>query len=155
MGVFTDLRGAATRVVPTPVEECFALLAAVDRYPDWYPEAVRDVDVLERDPAGRPQKARTHLHLSWGPVVKEFDLVFAVALEPSTAVSLTKVSDAPSQQRFDVAWRLGEQRGTRLALDLRATLDVPRFLPLGGIGDAIANGFVGAAARALAPAAPA
>lgn len=45
-----------------PLEECFALLAAVDRYPDWCPDVVRQVEVLDRDAAG--ESNRCHLKVA-------------------------------------------------------------------------------------------
>ncbi|HYZ79621.1 MAG TPA: hypothetical protein VE571_00050, partial [Solirubrobacteraceae bacterium] len=117
--------------------------------PEWYPDVSREVDVLERDPDGQARRARTKLHLSWGPVVRDFDLKLGVALEPLTRVRLARVSDAPSTSTFEATWRVHEAGATELGIELRATLDVPRFMPLGGIGDAIAAGFVEAAARRL------
>jgi Polyketide cyclase / dehydrase and lipid transport len=66
------LHGTATEVVAAPLDQCLALLEAVDRYPTWYPEVVRDVEVLDRDPSGQPTRARTKLHVSRGPLVKDF-----------------------------------------------------------------------------------
>ncbi len=150
-----DLHGTASAVVAAPLDRCRALLEAVDRYPLWYPEAVRDVDVLERDPSGRPTKARTKLHLARGPLVKDFDLVLAVVAEPPGTVRLTRVADAGSS-RFGVTWHLRDDDGTRIDLELAATMSVPRFIPVGGIGDTIADGFIGAARRALeSPSGPA
>ena len=143
-----DLDGTATAVVPAPLDRCRALFEAVDRYPEWYPDAVREVDVLERDPTGRPTKARAKLHLAWGPVVKDFDLVLAVVSEPPGPVRLTRIADAGSSQ-FAVTWGLRDDGGTRIDLDLTASMSVPRFLPVSGIGDAIAGGFISAATRAL------
>lgn len=143
-----DLNGTATAVVAAPLDRCRALLEAVDGYPGWYPEAVRDVEVLERDPTGRPTKARAKLHLARGPLVKDFDLVLAVVSEPPGTIRLARIADAGSSQ-FRVTWRLREDRGTRIDLDLTASMSVPRFIPVGGIGDAIADGFIGAATRAL------
>jgi hypothetical protein len=145
-----DLHGTATRTVAAPTTECLKLLRAVDRYPGWYPEAIREVEVLERDAGGHPRRARTKLHLSWGPVVKDFDLILGIEVEPPATVRLARISDHPSANTFDVVWHLREDRTTHVDLQLRAALDVPRFLPLGGIGDAIASGFVDAAARRLA-----
>ena len=151
LAVIKNLRGAATQLVPAAPDQCLALLEAVEAYPDWYPEVVREVDVLEREPSGQARRARTKLHLSRGPVVKDFDLVLAVIVQRPRTVRLTKVSDHPSQQQFDVAWNVQPDAGaTRIDLELQASLGVPRFLPLGGIADAIAGGFVSAAARALA-----
>ena len=164
-----DLHGTASAVVPAPLDRCRALFEAVDRYPDWYPDAVREVDVLERDHTGRPTKARAKLHLVWGPVVKDFDLVLAVVSEPPGPIRLTRIADAGSSQ-FAVTWGLRDDGGTRIDhggtridhggtridLNLTASMSVPRFLPVGGIGDAIADGFIGAATRALkSPSGPA
>jgi hypothetical protein len=144
-----ELQGTATTLVGAPLEACLAVLGAVDRYPDWYPDVVQRVDVLERGPDGAPTRVRTKLHLAVGGIVKDFDLVMAVVVSPPGNVDLTRVADHGSQQRFDVSWRLRRQQRTRLDLDLRAALNVPRFLPLGGIGDSIASGFVAAASRRI------
>jgi hypothetical protein len=127
-----------------------AFLAAVDRYPDWYPEVVKEVSVLERGGDGRPSKVRTKLHVMAGPVAKDFDLAMAVDVEQLDAVKLRRVSDTGSEQTFDVTWHLRDEAGTRLDLALNANINAPRFLPLGGIGNSIANGFVAAATAAIA-----
>jgi ribosome-associated toxin RatA of RatAB toxin-antitoxin module len=145
-----ELRGTAADVVAAPLAECFALVEAVDRYPSWHPEVVREVEVLERDAEGRPHRVRTKLHVARGPLVKDFELVMAVVAEPPEILKLTRVSDRPSDQSFDVAWRLREGAGTRMTVDLSANLNVPRFLPLGGIGNSMAEGFIRAAKDALA-----
>jgi hypothetical protein len=146
-----ELSGTATAAVAAPAEECLALLAAVDRYPIWYPEVVRSVDVLERDGAGQPTRARTKLHLSQGPLSKDFDLDMAVAVRAPSTVRLARVPNEPGdEERFEVTWYVDAPANAQIRLELRANLSVPRFLPLGGIGDAVADGFVNAAARALA-----
>ncbi len=150
-----DLQGTASAVVAAPLDRGRALLEAVDRYPTWYPETVREVQVLERDPTGRPTKVRAKLHLARGPLVKDFDLVLVVVSEPPGTIRLTRIADAGSS-KFAVTWRLREERGTRIDLDLAASMSVPRFIPVGGIGDAIAGRFIDAATRALdSPSGPA
>jgi Polyketide cyclase / dehydrase and lipid transport len=145
-----ELQGTADSAVTAPVADCLTLLAAVDRYPAWYPEVVRSVDVLERDSSGQPVRIRTTLHLAQGPLAKDFDLVMAVAVEPPSQVRLTRVREDPSDaETFDVTWHIEAAAQTQIRLDLHANLSVPRLLPLGGIGDAVAEGFVAAAARAL------
>ncbi len=145
-----DLRGRAATVVPAPRGACLALLEAVDRYPAWYPAVVRQVEVLERDADGAPVRAHTKLHVSRGAIVKDFDLIMAVTIDRPSTIALAKVG--ASEQRFDVTWHLSDdpRDGTQIALDLFATLNVPRFLPVGGIGDSLAHGFVRAAGDALA-----
>lgn len=145
-----ELTGTASERVTVARDRCVAFLAAVDRYPDWYPDVVQEVDVLERDADGQPTRARTRLHVMAGPVARDFDLVMAVDVQRPDTVRLTRVSDSGSEQRFDVTWRLSEDEATRIELELYANINAPRFLPLGGIGDSIANGFVTAATAELA-----
>jgi hypothetical protein len=146
-----ELSGSARAPVPASPEASLALLAAVDRYPTWYPEVVRAVDVVEREPSGQPTRVQTKLHLAQGPLAKDFDLLMTVAVQPPSMVSLTRVPHEPSdEERFEVIWHVDGSAQTQIRLDLRADLSVPRFLPIGGIGDAVAGGFVSAAARALA-----
>ena len=142
-----ELRGTATALVPAPLERCLALVEAVDRYPDWYPEVVRSVEVLERGVGGVPSRARTELHVAVGPLTQDFDLLMAVTVEPPATVKLVKVGGSA---KFDVVWRLRAGESTRLSLELDANLNVPRFLPLRGVGDSIARGFVSAASAELA-----
>src|ERR1700753_1158517 len=122
-----DLRGAAATLVPAPLAQCLALVQAVDEYPVWYPEVVRAVEVLERDASGLPSRAQTKVHLSAGPVTKDFDLLMAVTAMPPATVKLGKVG---GNAKFDVIWRLAEREKTRIELVLNASLDAPRFLPL-------------------------
>ncbi len=142
-----ELRGVASALVPTPLPQCLALLQAVDEYPVWYPEVVRAVDVRERDAYGVPTRAQTALHISVGPVTKDFDLLMAVTVEPPAIVKLAKVG---GDAKFEVVWRLTEGDATRIELELDASLDVPRFLPLGDVGNSVAQGFVSAASAELA-----
>src|SRR3984885_11105674 len=116
-----ELRGAATTMVPAPLAQCLALVEAVDGYPDWYPEVVRAVEVVERDADGLASRAQTKLHLSVGPMTKDFDLLMAVTVEPPGTVKLAKVGGTA---KFDVIWRLTEAEGTRIELALDASLDV-------------------------------
>lgn len=127
-----------------------SLLTSVDRYPNWYPDVVKEVEVLERDDQGRPTKAHTKLHVQHGPITRDFDLTMAVEVDPAGTVKLSRIPHHGSDgEKFEVAWRVSGASPTRIAVDLAANLDVPRFLPLGGIGDSIAQGFVSAATRQL------
>jgi hypothetical protein len=145
-----ELRGAASGTVDAPLGEAFALLAALEDYPRWHPDVVKHVEVLERGDDGQPRRARTALHVAYGPLVRDFNLVMAVTVEPERLVGLKRIphgSDDPEE--FAVTWRLEEPAGTRITLELLASLSVPRLLPVGGIGDSFARGFVDAAAREL------
>lgn len=142
-----DLSGNASATVAAPLASCLALVESVEGYPSWHPDVVRAVDVLERDASGTATTVHTELHLSQGPLSRDFDLVMAVDVQRPSAVRLTRIANDPNDdERFEVVWSLAERR---IALDLKARLAVPRFLPIGGIGDAVAQGFVTAAVRAL------
>lgn len=145
------LRGSATASVPAPIERCFELVAAVEGYPAWYQEVVRVVDVVERDRDGRASRARATLHVSRGPLVRDFHLTLALELAPPARVSLIRLPNAAGDpEEFEVRWRLAPQAsGTRIGVELEANLTVPRLVPVGGIGDAIAEGFITAAERAI------
>ncbi|HLY51002.1 MAG TPA: SRPBCC family protein [Solirubrobacteraceae bacterium] len=141
-----DLRGSAATDVAAPPEKCVALLAAVDGYPTWYPEVIREVDVLERDSEGVPRRARTTVHLALGPLANDFHFEIAVATAPSEVV-LSRVEEEPSDpERLEVRWQVAPGR---LSVDVSARLSIPRFLPVGGAGETVAQGFVEAARREL------
>ena len=146
-----ELTGSATGTTTASPEECLALLEAIDAYPTWTPDVVREAEVLERDGAGHPTRARTRLHVERGPLTRDFDLLFNVKVDGGGTVALTRIPHEPSdKERFDVTWKVGGGQSTRIELQLAANLDVPRFVPLGGVGDSMAADLVSAATRALA-----
>lgn len=144
-----DLQGTASALVSAPPATCLALLEAVDRYPIWHPEVVKQVEVLERDGQGRPMRISTTLHLERGPLAKDFVLLMGVVLDGLRTVRLIRLQDDPDEERFQVTWVVEGEGPTQLQLQLDATLSVPRVMPLGGVGDAVAEGFVAAAVAAL------
>jgi hypothetical protein len=144
-----DLHGKASAVVAAPVEKCVGLLAAIEAYPNWS-ENVREVEVLDRDASGQPTTVRTLLHVEAAGFDREFNLTMSVAVDPAGRVALTKVKADSEDPPFDVIWRVSEDAGTLIELDLDTALPVPRLLPLGGVGDSIAKSFVSAADKALA-----
>jgi hypothetical protein len=131
-----------------------ALLEDIDRYPTWHPDVVKQAEVLERDAEGHPTKAHCKLHVERGPMTRDFDLMMAVTVDPAGTVKLSRIPHEPSDgERFNVTWSVaGGNPSSRIQLDLLADLNVPRFIPLGGVGDEIAQGMVNAATRALASA---
>ncbi len=144
-----ELHGTATETVQTPREACFAFLAAIDAYPDWYPDGVREVEVLERGTDGQPTRVLTVLHVEVAGFNRDFKLTMNVEVDPDRSVALRKVKADTSDPPFDVIWSLSEQDGTLIQLALDTALPVPRLMPLGGVGDSIARSFVSAAERAL------
>lgn len=145
--------GEAAEVAGASLEDCFALVAAVDRYPEWCPDIVRAVDVLDRGADGRPSRVRMSMHVARGIIVREFNLFLAIVAQPPGSVELRRVVDHPTNQEFTATWRLRPAASTHLALELDAKLRVPWYAHAGGIGDTIAEGFVSAACQAL-PASP-
>jgi ribosome-associated toxin RatA of RatAB toxin-antitoxin module len=144
-----ELHGSAYSSVDARPDKCLALLEAVDRYPDWHPEVVQEVEVLASND-GHPTRVRAKLHLARGPLVKDFNLVMSVATDGRRQVKLTKVHDAHSgPEVFEVTWLVEDTGPTLIRLDLTASLEVPRFLPVGGVGDGVAEGFVAAAVKEL------
>jgi ribosome-associated toxin RatA of RatAB toxin-antitoxin module len=146
------LHGTASEVVAAPPGRCLALVAAIDTYPDWYAEGVREVEVLERDEAGQPTRALTVLHVEMAGFNRDFHLTMDVEVDPGGRVALRKVKADSSDPPFDVVWNISEQDGTVIELELDTALPVPRLVPLGGAGDSIARSFVAAARRALSQA---
>lgn len=143
-----ELRGEASATVSVAKDECIRFLAAVDAYPHWYPETVREVQVLERDSDGNPARVRAKLHIARGPLVKDFDLSGVVRVDPAGTVTLDRIAhDQDDRERFTVTWHFDEE--SRLGVELDANLSVPRMMPLGGLADAIATGFLQAAVDAL------
>lgn len=145
-----ELHGSASAAVDAPAVKCIALLEAVDRYPEWHPDVVKAVQVLARNDAGQPTRVRTKLHLVYGPLVKDFNLVLSEASDGIRQVKLTRVRDRDSgPEEFEVTWLVENPGPSVIRLELDASLDVPRFLPVGGVGDGMAEGFVAAAVKEL------
>ena len=144
------LHGNAQATVAVGIDECLGFLAALDAYPSWYPDVVREVEVVKTGKGGLPARAETKLHLSWGPVSRDLELLLAVRVERPGLVQSSHVSRGPSSgASFDATWRLEDRAGTELELELDATMPVPGLVPLGGVGDAFAEGFMEAAVRGL------
>jgi len=145
-----DLHGEATRTVSASQRACLDLLGDVEAYPRWYPQVVRAVEVLQRD-GDRVTRVRATLHAAVGPLNRDLDLVLGVSLDPDTVRLARELNERSDRERFEVLWRTHEDGSgqTRLALALDASLDIPRFVPTGGLAEQLASGFVDAAAREL------
>ncbi len=145
-----ELTGSASATTVASPADAIALLEAIEGYPSWAPDLVKAAEVLERDGEGRPSRARTTLHVERGPLTRDFNLLFVVTVDPSGTIKLNRIPHETSdKERFDVTWRVAGGQTTRIELQLAANLDVPRFVPLGGVGDSMAGDLVNAAKRAL------
>lgn len=146
-----ELSASASDIAPAPIERCFALVADVERYPDWYPAGVKKVEVLERGDDERPRLVDTVLAVGDGPLHMDFNLQMAVATTEPESVDLSRVKkDAADGELMVVSWALGAAAaGTDLTVGLRAALNLPPFLPVGAIAQSVANGFLAAALERL------
>lgn len=145
-----ELSGTAGAPASAPVDRCVTVLADVENYPLWYPAVVREVHVLERD-NDHASRVQATLHVAVGPIARDLSLLLDVVRQ-GEEVTLTRVSKEPSDpERFVVHWRVepGDGADARIVLHLDAALDVPRLVPLGGVGDGLAEGFVAAAVKAV------
>ncbi|MGN6872688.1 MAG: hypothetical protein ACTHMY_30230 [Solirubrobacteraceae bacterium] len=146
-----ELTGNASATTAASPAECLALLEAIDAYPSWAGDVVKEAEVLERDGAGHPTRARAKLHVERGPLTRDFDLTLDVKVDLGGTVTLSRIPHQSSdKERFDVIWKVGSAQSQRIELQLGANLDVPRLVPLGGVGDSMAADLVNAATRALA-----
>jgi ribosome-associated toxin RatA of RatAB toxin-antitoxin module len=145
------LRGAAAARTAATAEACFDLVTALEKYPSWYPDVVRGVSALRRGPDGHAIEADVTLRLAIGPLKNDYGLRMAVSRRRGDEVILTRLPDDESdQEQFRVTWRFGQDDAfTDIRLEIDAYLDVPRMVPLGGLGDRLAAGFIEAACNAL------
>ena len=147
-----ELTATATGASPAAIERCYGHLLDVERYPDWYPDGVKRVEVIERNADGTAAKVDAVLAAVAGPLRKEFDVRLAVEPEPPTLIALARVADdRGDHEALTITWLLrdlGEQ-GTEINVELGARLDVPLFLPIDPVAREVANGFLQAALQSF------
>jgi len=145
-----ELQGSASTEIELPPEDCFALLASIDLYPGWF-EVVRDVEVLEREPGGLPSLARVELHVPQSPFGTEFSFTVAVHANHPESMRFVKLADGPADRdRLEISWRMRENAVTEIDFEFDAAMSfVPGYLPVGSVGDAIAEAILGAATNAF------
>lgn len=145
------LHGSASASTAASLEACLDLLKTLDGYPTWYPEVVREVTVLERGQDGAVSRARVKLHVAFGPLEKDLELLVSLTVDPPSSVVLARVPHSVSDsEEFEVRWRIEDGAERQLTVELHASLEVPRFLPVGQLADSFAKGFAEAAAGAVA-----
>jgi ribosome-associated toxin RatA of RatAB toxin-antitoxin module len=147
-----QLSATATGVAATPIERCYEHLLDVERYPQWYPDGAKKVEVLTRDDAGAASTVDAVLAAVAGPLRKDFPVRLAVEQTRPTRIALARVADdRGDHEALTIAWGLrsldGEQ--TELTVELGASLDVPPFLPIDPVAREVANGFLQAALKSL------
>jgi ribosome-associated toxin RatA of RatAB toxin-antitoxin module len=145
-----DLSASASGRTHAPVDDTYGLLSDFESYPDWFPEGVKSIQVLERDPDGHASRLQARLHTSSGPVQRDFDMEMTTTLRQPDLVELKRVpNENRDREEMVVSWRLTSGPQTLVAVDLRAKLDLPGFLPVGGLAQGMADRFLQAALRRL------
>ena len=145
-----EVQGRATAKLDVPPEDCYELLAAIERYPAWF-EMVREVEILEAERNGTPGRVRAAVHVPKSPFGKDFELFMAVRTERPVTITLTRLPQGQSDpDRLELIWRVAGEVSTELELEFEAAASfVPGFLPLGDAGDAVARAAIEAARDAL------
>jgi len=147
-----ELTAEASGTSPKPIEHCYFHLLNVERYPEWYPDGVKSVTVLERGADGVPLKVDAVLAAVAGPLRKQFDVRLAVEPERPTLIALARVADdRGDHELLTITWLLRDlgAHGTEVNIELGARLDVPLFLPIDPVAREVANGFLQAALASL------
>ncbi len=146
-GVLKELSGNASIALSVSPQRMLELLRAVDAYPAWFGERIREVTVVEHGADGLPSVVRATLRVEVGPFAQDVHAMLRVSSD-QRGVTLTRVQHEPDDpEELVVSWAVAP---SSLSVELSARLDVPRLLPLGGVGESIARDFVQAAARAVA-----
>jgi ribosome-associated toxin RatA of RatAB toxin-antitoxin module len=149
-----SLGASATGETPAAIDDVYALVADLERYPTWYPSAVKGAEVLERDADGVPTRMKMTLHASVGPINRDFRIHANIERHPPDRVEMQRLPKGSSdREEMSVAWRLSPGSGgagTHVQVDLAANLSIPALVPTGGLADGLARGFLGAALAELA-----
>jgi hypothetical protein len=142
-----DLNASVSGVARQPVSQVYAFLADFANYPSWYPTGIKSAAMIGAD------TGHCILALNQGPIQKDFEMDMAVELTPESAITLRRQPSRPGDpQKLAVTWRLAPDvgdAGTALTAEFAATLDIPSWLPLGGVEKAVPQGFLDAALASL------
>jgi hypothetical protein len=151
------LDGRAGALVEAPIATCYSLLEAVERYPSWCGEFIREVASIERGGDGRPVRAHVVVYVAQSPFGKRFEFDARIRTDPPRAVDLSRLPTSPSDRdRFSLSWSLSEGERTHIGLEFSAAVSfLPSVVPMPGVGDLIAGTLLDAATRELSgPATP-
>jgi len=147
-----ELSASASGTAQASIEACYERLLDVSSYPQWYPDGVKQVEVLERDADGTPTMIDAVLNAVAGPIRKQFDVRLAVEPTRPSRVALARVSDdRGDHEMLTITWLLRESGAgqTEITVEMGARLDVPMFLPIDPVAREVANGFLQAALAAV------
>jgi hypothetical protein len=142
-----DLNASVSGVATKPQSEVYAFLADFAQYPTWYPAGVKSASMTSDD------RGHAVLAVDQGPIQRDFDMDMAIETTPVSSVVLRRLpSGSRDKQQLAVTWLLAPDvgaAGTSVTAQFAATLNIPAFLPLGGLEKAIPQGFLDAALAAL------
>ena len=143
-----EVSGRSHTRVERPLEDCFALLEALEEYPRWVGEYVRRVEVCKRDAHGRPRRAVATVHVEQSPFGKDFELVLSVLPRFPRMIRQRRVGH---DDRLELVWQFEpSEGGTSIALEFVACVSfLPSLVPMGDAGNAIAEAALDAVADAL------
>jgi ribosome-associated toxin RatA of RatAB toxin-antitoxin module len=147
-----EITATATGTAQAPIERVYDHLLDVERYPDWYPDGVKSVEVLERGADGKAAKIDAVLAAVAGPLRKSFDVRLSVEPVRPTLVALTRQADERGDhEALTITWLLTSiaEQETEITVEMSARLDVPIFLPVDPIAREVANGFLQAALQSV------
>lgn len=145
-----EISGSASAIARASAQECYALLAAVQRYGEWNGDLFRELEVLQR----KPLRVRAIVDAKAAPFLRTIELTVVVHTDPPHAVRITRIPNEPSDpEQLELLWRVdhdSDSSATRIDLQIVALASsVPRFVPLGGIGNTIARKLLASATEAL------
>jgi hypothetical protein len=147
-----ELTATASGTAQASIDACYERLLDVQGYPSWYPDGVKQVEVLERDPDGNATRVDAVLNAVAGPIRKQFEVRLAVEPTRPTRVALARVpDDRGDHEMLTITWLLRELGAaeTEITVQMGARLDVPMFLPIDPVAREVANGFLQAALAAV------
>src|SRR5581483_7918013 len=117
-----ELQGEASAEVAASAQECLALLEDLERYPSWYPEVVRRVQIVSPEADRAPVQARTTVHLGIGPIQRDFNLLMQLSSEAGRVIRLARVKDEASDaEELSATWRIEDRSPgdrTRLTVEV-------------------------------------
>jgi hypothetical protein len=134
-----ELTATASGTAQASIDACYELLLDVGGYPRWYPDGVKQVEVIEHDQDGIATQVDAVLNAVAGPIRKQFEVRLAVEQTRPSRIALARVADDRE---------LGAAE-TEITVEMGARLDVPMFLPIDPVAREVANGFLQAALAAV------
>lgn len=118
-----DLEGSRSIEIAAPPERCFAIAADLDRVPEWH-GAMKNIQVLERDDAGRAAVVESELDASVARVRMRLRFHYD---EP---LGLHWTRESGDLRSLEGSWRFQEQDGGLTVATYTLEIGVGRRLAL-------------------------